>query len=394
MAAVKKSAVLYHYPCPDGAFAALAAHLYFTHSPAATAPPPLFFPNTVYSPLRAEDLPLNEIDNVYLVDFVGPPGFIQQLSPKVERVVILDHHKTALEMLSSGVSVSGNVTKVIDMDRSGATIAYDYFKERLLGGDDNGSKNVALAELQRVRRLFEYIEDVDLWRWRLPNSKAFSSGLKDLNLEFDVTSNPTLFQQLLSLDLDSVISQGMSSLAHKQRIIDEALEQSYEIALGGGSFGHCLAVNADSLQELRSELGHQLACKSLKMNLRGIGAVVYRVPELENDSMLKISLRSVNDEDTTPISQEYGGGGHRSASSFMLNNAEFQRWKVSANNSIEGEAHVNFYLAPISAEKIPCTTISLKLHKEHYSQIWRMVDDDAKGKSGDIVSCSLATPWM
>lgn len=113
--------------------------------------------------------------------------------------MILDHHKTAFEMLSSGVSISGNVTKVIDMDRSGATIAYDYFKERLLGGDNNGSKDVAYAEFQRVRRLFEYIEDVDLWRWRLPNSKAFSSGLKDLNLEFDVTSNPTLFRQVASL---------------------------------------------------------------------------------------------------------------------------------------------------------------------------------------------------
>ncbi|KAL8463608.1 hypothetical protein ACS0TY_034313 [Phlomoides rotata] len=157
---------------------------------------------------RAEDLPLNEIDNVYLVDFVGPPGdllvscdsflkFCSSLATPM--VVILDHHKTALEMLSSGAPVSGNLTKVINMDRSVATIAYDYFKERLLGGDNNGSKNVALAELQKVRRLFEYIEDVDLWRWRLPNSKSFSSGLKDLNLEFDVTSNPTLFQQVASV---------------------------------------------------------------------------------------------------------------------------------------------------------------------------------------------------
>ncbi|KAL0356403.1 UNVERIFIED_CONTAM: hypothetical protein Sradi_4087200 [Sesamum radiatum] len=151
MAAIKKSAVLYHYPCPDGAFAALAAHLYFSHSPVATTPPALFFPNTVYSPLRADDLPLNEIDNVYLLDFVGPPGFIQQLSSKVER---------------------------------------------------------------------------------------------------------------------------------------------------------------------------------------GIGAVVYSVPELDNDQLLKISLRSISYEDTTPISQEYGGGGHRNASSFMIRTAEFQRWKVSLNNPI------------------------------------------------------------
>lgn len=36
---------------------------------------------------------------------------------------------------------------------------------------------------------------------------------------------------------------------------------------------------------------------------RGIGAVVYKVPELENDLLLKISLRSVHEEDTTTISQ-------------------------------------------------------------------------------------------
>lgn len=42
------AAILYHYPCPDGAFAALAAHLYFK----ATSLSSLFFPNTVYRPLR------------------------------------------------------------------------------------------------------------------------------------------------------------------------------------------------------------------------------------------------------------------------------------------------------------------------------------------------------
>jgi len=35
----------------------------------------------------------------------------------------------------------------------------------------------------------------------------------------------------------------------------------------------------------------------------GIGAFVYNVPDLENDQRLKISLRSVENEDTTPISQ-------------------------------------------------------------------------------------------
>ncbi|TKY44897.1 R106 protein [Spatholobus suberectus] len=319
-------AVLYHYPCPDGAFAALAAHLYFK---ATSLLSPFFFPNTVYKPLSAEDLHLNEIGDLYLLDFVGPTGFVQEISTKVPRVIVLDHHKSALERLGNEASLGENVVKVIDMERSGATIAFDYFKDKLLSPDGVVKHPSVLDEFEHVRQLFLYIEDGDLWRWRLPNSKAFRSGLKDMNIEFDVRKNPSLFDQLLSLDLDTIISKGILSLSHTQKLIDDCLRKSYEIALGNGAFGHCLAVNADTaLSELRSELGHQLAIKSQKMKLRGVGAVVYTVPELENDQRLKISLRSVDDEDTTPISQEFGGGGHRNASSFMLIADEFELWKV------------------------------------------------------------------
>ncbi|RDY14246.1 hypothetical protein CR513_00706, partial [Mucuna pruriens] len=318
-------AILYHYPCPDGAFAALAAHLYFK---ATSLFPPLFFPNTVYKPLSAEDLPLNEIGDLYLLDFVGPNGFVQEISTKVPRVIVLDHHKSALESLGNEASLGENVVKVVDMERSGATIAFDYFREKLLSPDTVVKNPSVLDEFERVKQLFRYIEDGDLWRWRLQNSKGFSSGLKDLNIEFDARKNPSLFDQLLSLDLDSIINKGMSSISNKQKLIDDCLSKSYEIALGNGAFGHCLAVNADfALSQLRSELGHQLATKSQKMNLRGIGAVVYKVAELENDQRLKISLRSVDNEDTIPISQEFGGGGHRNAGSFMLIADEFEQWK-------------------------------------------------------------------
>ena len=78
------------------------------------------------------------------------------------------------------------------MGRSGATIAFDYFKQRAM---EEGLLEVA-AEFERVRRVFEYVEDGDLWRWGLQNSKAFSRGLKDMNLEFDVGLNPSLFDQV------------------------------------------------------------------------------------------------------------------------------------------------------------------------------------------------------
>ena len=46
------------------------------------------------------------------------------------------------------------------------------------------------------------------------------------------------------------------------------------------------------------------------------------------DTSIKVSLRSLGDEDTTVITQAYGGGGHRNASSCVVLAAEFECWKV------------------------------------------------------------------
>ena len=89
------------------------------------------------------------------------------------------------------------------MGRSGATIAFDYFKQRAM---EERLLEVA-GEFERVRRVFEYVEDGDLWRWGLQNSKAFSSGLKDMNLEFDVGLNPSYCKKLPSAALYVIVSQ-------------------------------------------------------------------------------------------------------------------------------------------------------------------------------------------
>lgn len=102
-------------------------------------------------------------------------------------------------MLDEGEFSGENVTKVIDMGRSGATIAHDYFKEKLSAlesGNNLRGRESGIHKFECSRKLFEYIEDADLWRWQLHNSKAFSSGLKDTNIEFNETLNPSIFQQV------------------------------------------------------------------------------------------------------------------------------------------------------------------------------------------------------
>jgi hypothetical protein len=87
----------------------------------------------------------------------------------VRRVIVLDHHKTAFEMFQR--PAVGNVSFDIDncevnldMDRSGATMALDYWKP------------TTLTDTQR--QLFMYVEDADLWRWKLPDSRQFHAGVQ------------------------------------------------------------------------------------------------------------------------------------------------------------------------------------------------------------------------
>jgi nanoRNase/pAp phosphatase (c-di-AMP/oligoRNAs hydrolase) len=43
---------------------------------------------------------------------------------------------------------------------------------------------------------------------------------------------------------------------------------------------------------------------------------------------IKVSLRAVDGFDTTCVTQAYGGGGHRAASSCLMPQEAFQKWQV------------------------------------------------------------------
>lgn len=47
---------------------------------------------------------------------------------------------------------------------------------------------------------------------------------------------------------------------------------------------------------------------------------------MQDSTKIKVSLRSIGNEDTTAVSQAFGGGGHRNASSFVTDTAVFESW--------------------------------------------------------------------
>ena len=361
--AAASTVVLYHWPCFDGAGAALAAWLHLAPLAAkndggcAGPAGPVFIPHPVTRDLDPAAMPrLGPASTVYLLDYAGPPGFAAAVASRAGRVVVLDHHKTAAEELGraggqGGKPLPPNLEVRLDRGRSGAGLAAAHFFPP--GGPATLPPNVA--------RLLTAIEDGDLWVWDRPDSKAIYAGLGAAGLDLDaggggggggdggvapdaaaaVSAADRVFGRLAALDMDALAATGGALLAEQAALVGEAADGAAPLRLGGAAgraagWGLALGVTVPpALAAHRSALGNELASRAAARagadpgaGWVPVGVVAYRDPnQPPGDGRLKVSLRSVGpDADTTVVSTHYGGGGHLNASSCLVEEGEFGRW--------------------------------------------------------------------
>eukprot|EP00798_Chlamydomonas_sp_ICE-L_P014186 gene14186-20155_t len=81
MAMAGRTVVMYHYPCADGIYSALAAELAFRKTGTVAR----FIPLTVYKDTKVEDLHLQGDEDVYMCDFSGHPGFAVSVAQQVSK---------------------------------------------------------------------------------------------------------------------------------------------------------------------------------------------------------------------------------------------------------------------------------------------------------------------
>ena len=105
----------------------------------------LFIPRS-YGQSQLEIGQLHNKD-VYIVDFSFPRETMIHINKTANSLLVLDHHKTAQ------ADCEGLEFCVFDMNRSGAGMAWDHF-----------------FTAPRPK-LIDYIEDRDLWQFKLPASK-------------------------------------------------------------------------------------------------------------------------------------------------------------------------------------------------------------------------------
>lgn len=269
--------VIYHDPCFDGFGAAWAAHQRLGDKAR--------YIGVNYGD-KPPDLPRDA--RVAVVDFSFPRQELEELKGRVAGLVVLDHHKTAEEGLK------GLPYAVFEKTRAGAGIAWEYFHPD-----------------KPVPELVSLVEDRDLWKFELPQSREFSAALSSYPRDFSVWSN---------LDIDRLKVEGTAICRYKDQLVDANLKR---VRMGNIRGYQVPVVNVSA--ELRSEVGDAM-CRQYK---DAPFAALYFDDEEGNR---KWSLRSRSDFDVTSVLKTFeGGGGHAQAGGFEQPKSDLsEEWLVSS----------------------------------------------------------------
>jgi len=261
--------IIHHRNCFDGIAAAWAASLYFRaryHEKEIT--------------FHAADYGTPPPDctgkHTYIVDFSYPREILEEMQKKAHALMVLDHHKTAQEALK------GFEGAIFDMDRSGAGITWDWFFSR-----------------ETRPWLIDCIEDRDLWRFKLPNTKRQMAYIATLPM------NVTSYDFLSSLKPDEVARKGDAILSYITNYGHKAIEHAVMREIGGYSFW---VINI-SYQNCSDHL-------DLLMSEKEFDRAAYFF--LHGSGQWQFGMRSRGEFDVSEIAKQYGGGGHKNAAGFVV----------------------------------------------------------------------------
>jgi len=269
---ITPTCIIYHANCPDGFTAAWAAWKRYGDIP-------------VYlSANYGDDLPgqeqlghdLDQADHILILDFSWPRARLEDLARRVGSVRVLDHHATAQEALRDLPWAT------FDMNRSGAGITWD-----------------DLHESPRPR-LIDYIEDRDLWRFKLTGSREVSQWVRSWPFNFETWDR---LQLRLWQDLDGVIDEGKSLLRFQDQQVAYMADRFRWAEIGG----HRVPVaNATCFF---SEVGEELCHRHPEAPF----AAYYMD---RGDGKRQWGARSLG-FDCSVVAKALGGGGHPTAAGWV-----------------------------------------------------------------------------
>jgi len=264
--------VIYHENCTDGTMAAWCAKkklgpgCQLIKAQYGDRPPPDTIGN-----------------NLFILDFSYKRRDMEILKEQARNLVVLDHHETARADLEGLEGIH------IDISKSGARLAWDYF----FPGQDPPD-------------MVLYVEDSDLWKFSLKDSKAHRA--------FMSTVRKTIgdYETAMSIPLERQIQLGHEELVKINDYVHKQTGRAFLVKMDGYEVYACPA------ERYISEIGNVL-CRDRAFS------VTWFVNETAKEK--RYSLRSdENGIDVSLVAAKLGGGGHKHAAGFSTSLEEWP-WK-------------------------------------------------------------------
>jgi oligoribonuclease NrnB/cAMP/cGMP phosphodiesterase (DHH superfamily) len=282
--------------------------------------------NKVFIPQRAGDnniewaldLPNPLNTHVYLVDRSYPRHTLNNLAELCRKVIVIDHHKTAHEDLVDQY-LHTNIDLHIDLNHSACALAFDYAVEY--------GENTDFCEC--IPWFIEYIEDRDMWWWKLRASKQYNTALYILGHSFETYDN--LYDEYLNSKQDiyftALYDMGDAALKMQHKIVQSLTEGNtvgyYWMKFPETEFSESPALVAvlSCPFSLISEVGNYLLTyqgedrKCLTPDVVLCHQQTYEITTYTARDKTTYSIRS-KEKDMSGFAKSMGGGGHPKACGF------------------------------------------------------------------------------
>lgn len=294
----EKSVIIYHSSCPDGFGSAwwlgkwVGPHIKHAANYGEAAP-----------------VLICEGREVYVVDFCYDEAQMSMLARSASKLTVLDHHETADKILADwgrtdavtaalthDMELDGKrvTAVVIDRDHSGVGLVAQYVQARFADQEPN------------TPRFLENIEDRDLWRFNLPDTKDVFAA---------VTSRPygeDAWDSMAMTPHAQLVGEGVGINRYRDQLIEQVAASTFDIWLSllPDHSEQILVPCASSPYAIGSDVAGRLAERSH----HGVGA--YCILHEEN---IQIGLRSRGEgPNVADIAAHYGGGGHPHAAGLRV----------------------------------------------------------------------------
>ena len=270
-------------------------------------------------------------DVVYMVDRSYPWHILKEMATRVDVVYVLDHHKSAMESYRQHPDLNSDEADkqeyTVDIDNNviyfkaswkNIVVEFDLNKSACGMAHYHCLHNFGIRVPERAPWFVEYIQDRDLWKFLLANSREINAGIHYYGFSFDQLDN----YNRDVLWLNKLNEVGTVALEVKTSLCKLIAESSalYYHETNTEVLRSNVVLTDEKLKlaivpcsfVLTSMLGDYILNNKVNDNDPPYAVIIY---EQQGDGTYKYSLRSKSD--VLWIAEAFKGGGHPNACGFL-----------------------------------------------------------------------------